>query len=211
MNKLIAIAGLAAISAADILNLHDMLDTLNSAHEDFLTLQLQKLEEALETIASHSVKLDALEQAQVISHHHYINDETIVLPELGLDDQLCFDPFAVDAGLTLDFSAMLSTWGAPAGGTLTIAKMWLYDKNDEEVAHHFVSNHPETMSFHHSVGLIHTQKVEEAQEFTFCYMVRDKSTGVEIQPNGFEWGYKTLGPQYKLSEHTFDSSDYQLF
>ena len=86
--------------------------------------------------------------------------------------------------------------------------MWLYNQNDEEVARHEVSNHPEQSYFHHSVALTHTEKVELDSAFTFCFMVADQGALVSILPNGFEWGYKILGSEYNVTESDFDHTDF---
>ena len=111
MNKLFAIAGLAAVSAASD-DLRQKLQHAIDAEFGLLTAVLEKLDAVDETLADHSSKLDILDEEQVMKHHHYINEEEIKLPELGLLDKICFAPFTVRAEHTLDFSARLSTPGA---------------------------------------------------------------------------------------------------
>ena len=86
--------------------------------------------------------------------------------------------------------------------------MFLYNSNDEMVAHHLTSNHPKDSGFHHSATLIHTEKVDVDEKFTFCWMVADSSPGMKIVSKGFEWSYKILGSEYALEESTFTVSDF---
>lgn len=207
MNKFIAIAGLAAISDAQ--TLREKLQLLTLVQSDLLTSVLDKLDSVDQAVGAQGEELDSLGNEQVIRHHHYSNKEVIEVPELGWHDRVCFEPFPVPSRTTLDFSASLSTPGAANDGFTTVAKMFLLNENGEEVARHETSNHPDDAHFHHSVALIHTEKVETDTEFTFCFMVRDSASDVIIAENGLEWGYKILGPEYNLIEHSFNGDDLQ--
>ena len=90
------------------------------------------------------------------------------MPELGWGQSLCFEPFRVPYGTTLDFSASLSTPGAFNAGHSAIAKMYLYNQTGEAVARNESTNHPENVHSHHSVSLIHTDKVWADTDYTFC-------------------------------------------
>ena len=70
------------------------------------------------------------------------------------------------------------------------------------------SNHPLNVHFHHSVTLIHTEKVDVDEKFTFCWKLASSSPDMRIEPNGFEWSYKILGSEYSLKESTFTESDF---
>ena len=85
--------------------------------------------------------------------------------------------------------------------------LYNYDSN-EMVAHHLTSTHPENSGFHHSVTLMHTEKVNVDEKFTFCWMFYDSSPEMKIEPNGFEWSYKILGSEYTLKESPFTESDF---
>ena len=163
MNNLIAIASIAALSAAqsddyyigipgNLNSLHDnashaMTDAIEADHHlmEQLIQEVQMLRGQLERQGEDLERLDLelkeaeldialLNDEQVVEEHFFTNDEFVITNVAGQDPYHCMPEIVVPAGKTLDMSAVYSsTWHEHAG---TYAGSLFLMKQGETMAWH---------------------------------------------------------------------------
>ena len=158
-------------------------------------------------MATLQTDFEIINAEQVIDEHFYINPDYIQFYYNNRD--LCFDPFTLKQGETLDFSANVSISKWPGTNAKNLGRLFLMRNGTERVAQNWFSTYGRWSS--PSGSLIYREKLAADASYKLCFTYQDKiDQNPVFSPGMFQWGYKVLGSGHNISTHSFDTNAMKL-